>query len=111
MYSKVPHFYVAHPMQPFCHDGEKAVPMLTIRIKTRLNPDGTLDLHIATDLPESEVEVVVVVRPVAEAATLWPAGFLAETSMIRTCQGKTHLSLYLLEGFPETHLPMGLRSL
>ena len=79
MYSKVPHFYVAHPMQPFCHDGEKAVPMLTIRIKTRLNPDGTLDLHIATDLPESEVEVVVVVRPVAEAATLWPAGFLAET--------------------------------
>ena len=53
--------------------------MVTIPMKTRLNPDGTLDLHVATDLPESEVDVLVVVQPVGEAATLWPAGFFTET--------------------------------
>jgi|CZKE01.1.fsa_nt_gi hypothetical protein len=53
--------------------------MVTIPMKTRVNPDGTLDIHLATDLPESEVEVVVLVRSIAEAATLWPAGFFTET--------------------------------
>lgn len=53
--------------------------MVTIPRKTRLNPDGTLDIHLATNLPESDVEVVVVVRPIAEAAALWPAGFFTET--------------------------------
>jgi hypothetical protein len=53
--------------------------MVTIPMKTRINPDGTLDIHLATDLPESEVEVVVVVRPVAEVAGLWPADFFADT--------------------------------
>jgi hypothetical protein len=53
--------------------------MVTIPMKTRLNPDGTLDIHVATDLPESEVEVLVVVRPIADPPARWPAGFFTET--------------------------------
>ena len=58
---------------------EERSHMVTIPMKTRLNPDGTLDIHLATDLPESEVEVLVVVRPIAGAPALWPAGFFTET--------------------------------
>ena len=53
--------------------------MVAFSMKTRLKPDGALDLHIATGLPESEVDVLVVVQPIGEAATLWPAGFFTET--------------------------------
>ncbi len=53
--------------------------MVTIPIRTRLEPDGTLDLRVPTGLPESEVEVVVVVRPAAVSASPWPAGFFERT--------------------------------
>jgi hypothetical protein len=53
--------------------------MVTIPMKARLNPDGTLDIHLVTDMPESEVEVVVVVRPIAESVASWPTGFFTET--------------------------------
>ena len=36
--------------------------MMTIPLKMRLEPDGTLDLHVATGLPASEVDVLVIPR-------------------------------------------------
>ena len=53
--------------------------MVTIPVKTRLKPDGTLDLQVPTGLPESEVDVVVVIQPILEAPGAWPADFFAET--------------------------------
>lgn len=53
--------------------------MVTIPLKTRLKPDGTLNLEIATGLPESDVDVVVTVQPVSSEPAAWPAGFFPET--------------------------------
>ena len=48
--------------------------------KTRTDKDGTLSLAIATGLPDSEVDVIVVVEPVGTAApSEWPEGYFAET--------------------------------
>ena len=52
--------------------------MVTIPIRTRLEPDGTLELRVPTGLPESDVEVVIVVQP-AKADSSWPPGFFEET--------------------------------
>jgi hypothetical protein len=52
--------------------------MVTIPLKTRLRPDGTLDVHVPTGLPESDVDVLVVVQP-SPARDRWPAGFIEET--------------------------------
>lgn len=41
--------------------------MVTIPIKTRLEADGTLSLHVPTGLPESDVEVLLVVQPISDA--------------------------------------------
>ena len=38
--------------------------MTSRRLRARVNDDGTLDLHVATGLPEGEVEVVIVYHPV-----------------------------------------------
>jgi hypothetical protein len=53
--------------------------MVTIPIKTHLQPDGTLDLRIPTGLPESDVEVLVVVQPVTKPAARWPEGLIEST--------------------------------
>jgi hypothetical protein len=53
--------------------------MVTIPIKTRLKADGTLDLRVPTGLPESEVEVLVILQPVVEPTGFWPEGFFDST--------------------------------
>ena len=53
--------------------------MMTTPLKMRLAPDGTLDLHVATGLPASEVEVLVILQPLAGPAATWPKGFLEST--------------------------------
>jgi hypothetical protein len=55
--------------------------MVSISVKSRVKADGTLDLKVATGLPESEVEVLVVVQPLGaqERENGWPAGFFAQT--------------------------------
>lgn len=56
--------------------------MITFPRKTRTDKDGTLSLAIATGLPDSDVEVVVVVEAApGRCATPedWPEGYFAET--------------------------------
>ena len=60
--------------------------MVSISVKSRLNPDGTLSLNVPTGLPETDVEVLVVVQPLGGAEREpgteedgWPAGFIAQT--------------------------------
>ncbi len=53
--------------------------MVTIPIKTRLEADGILNLRLPTGLPETDVEVVVVVQPVETRANRWPGDFFQET--------------------------------
>jgi hypothetical protein len=53
--------------------------MVTIPLRARLNPDGALDVHVPTGLPEAEVDVLVIVQPASRQATGWPAGFFEET--------------------------------
>ena len=54
--------------------------MITIPVKTRLQPNGSLNLHVPTGLPESDVEVVIIVQPVHSAPAVWPEGFFEQTS-------------------------------
>lgn len=61
--------------------------MKSIQLKSRVKPDGTLELRVPTDLPESDVEVVVVVQPVLEEAgkgspeaLRWPPDFFERTA-------------------------------
>ncbi len=53
--------------------------MVTIPVKTRLEADGVLNLRVPTGLPETDVEVVVVVQPVEAGASTWPEDFFQET--------------------------------
>jgi hypothetical protein len=57
--------------------------MITFPQKTRTSKDGTLSLAIATGLPDSEVEVVVVVELAGGNTTIpageWPEGYFVET--------------------------------
>ena len=53
--------------------------MVSILIRSRTNPDGTLDLLVTTGIPESEVEVVLVVHTAQpESGRSWPEGFLEQ---------------------------------
>jgi hypothetical protein len=61
--------------------------MVSISVKARVRPDGALKLEVPTGLPETDVEVLIVVQPVAEGkdsrsetARSWPEGFFEETS-------------------------------
>ena len=56
----------------------------SISVKTRVRPDGTLQVVVPTGLPESEVEVLLLIRPAqagtsAGTAQAWPADFFANT--------------------------------
>jgi len=53
--------------------------MITIPIRTRLEPNGVLSLRVPTGLPEAEVDVVLMVQPVTPHMEAWPKGFFDET--------------------------------
>jgi hypothetical protein len=44
--------------------------MKALTLRTVIAADGSIDLHIASDLPAGEAEVVVVVQPTAAAAPI-----------------------------------------
>jgi len=41
-------------------------------MRTTIAPDGTIDIHIPSDLPPGEAEVVIVVQPTVSAALNYP---------------------------------------
>ncbi|MBZ5620720.1 MAG: hypothetical protein LAQ69_18640 [Acidobacteriia bacterium] len=60
--------------------------MVTISAKGRVKGDGTLDLHVTTGLPETDVEVLLVLEPLVleneKAASShggWPEGYFEKT--------------------------------
>ena len=60
--------------------------MVTIVAKGRVSRDGTLDLHVTTALPETDVDVLLVLEPLVskDAQTPsskagWPEGFFERT--------------------------------
>jgi len=59
--------------------------MTSISVKTRVKPDGTLEVAVPTGLPESDVDVLLVIQPLdtgsanARSAHSWPAGFFDDT--------------------------------
>jgi len=59
--------------------------MVSFSAKARVNPDGSLQVAIPTGLPETDVDVLVVVQPVGAggeekpAVGQWPAGFFERT--------------------------------
>ena len=53
--------------------------MVAIPVKTRLGADGILNLRLPTGLPETDVEVVVIVQPVEIHKNMWPEDFFEET--------------------------------
>jgi len=46
--------------------------MITIPVRGRVKPDGTLVVSLATGMPESEVEVLVVVNPLSSGGCTTP---------------------------------------
>ncbi|OGG51978.1 MAG: hypothetical protein A3F84_15280 [Candidatus Handelsmanbacteria bacterium RIFCSPLOWO2_12_FULL_64_10] len=61
--------------------------MKSILLKSRVQADGILELRVPTDLPESDVEVVVVVQPISDGdeqkssgKSGWPPGFFERTA-------------------------------
>ncbi len=59
--------------------------MVSFSVKTRVKPDGSLQVTIPTGLPETDVDVLVVVRPLpagceeGPAVGSWPEGFFERT--------------------------------
>ena len=59
--------------------------MTSLQVKTRLKPDGTLQVAVPTGLPESDVDVLLVIRPVdagslnAFGGSPWPERFFDTT--------------------------------
>jgi len=71
--------------------------MTSFSVKTRVKPDGTLQLVVPTGLPESEVDVLLVIRPLnagnGQNVNSWPDhyfehtyGCLAEDPFVRAPQ-------------------------
>ena len=71
--------------------------MTSFSLKTRVRPDGTLQVFVSTGLPESDVDVLLVVRPInvdsGERLNSWPDelfehtyGCLAEDPLVRAAQ-------------------------
>jgi hypothetical protein len=61
--------------------------MVSISVKAKVTPDGALKLEVPTGLPETDVEVLIVVQPVgeeksssSESTRYWPEGFFEQTS-------------------------------
>jgi hypothetical protein len=58
--------------------------MTTIPTRGRVQPDGTLVVSVATGMPESEVEVLLVVNQLpsgtpADQSRAWPPAFFEQT--------------------------------
>ena len=60
--------------------------MVTISARGRVKDDGTLDLHVATGLGETDVEVLLVLEPLvlgneraAPRGGPWPEGYFERT--------------------------------
>lgn len=59
--------------------------MVSFSVKTRLMPDGTLQVAIPTGLPEADVDVLVIVNPLAGRGTRsttsgsWPEEYFDKT--------------------------------
>ena len=59
--------------------------MVSFSLKTRVKPDGSLQVAIPTGLPETDVDVLVVVQPLpagrggSATGNSWPHGFFEET--------------------------------
>lgn len=59
--------------------------MVTISAKGRVKDDGTLDLHVTTGLPETDVEVLLILEPLVSTTEGtsrnggWPEGYFEET--------------------------------
>jgi hypothetical protein len=59
--------------------------MNSFSVKTRLKPDGTLQVAIPTGLPEADVDVLVVVRPLdAGSGAVVPSGSWPEDFFDKT---------------------------
>ena len=54
-----------------------------VTLRSRTGPDGSLDIHVPTEVREAEVEVELVVRPVVPGdggeSAGWPPGFFEST--------------------------------
>ena len=66
--------------------GQEDSFMQSVTVKSHIGPDGVLNLQIPLGLPETDVEVVVVVQPLAPDATRegstslgWPPNYFEET--------------------------------
>ncbi len=60
--------------------------MVSIHLKTHVGPDGTVNLTVPTEFRETDLDVLVVLKPASapsqssnNPATDWPAGFFEET--------------------------------
>jgi hypothetical protein len=53
--------------------------MVTIAAKGRVSRDGTLDLRVTTGLPETDVEILLVLEPTGSSKEGWPEGFFEMT--------------------------------
>lgn len=53
--------------------------MISVKTTAHVGPDGTLTLAVPTPLRETDVEVMVVVQPLALPARGWPPGFFEAT--------------------------------
>jgi hypothetical protein len=76
--------------------------MTSIHLKTHAGPVGTVNLWVPTEFRETDLDVLVVLQPVAETgqtstadAQGWPTGFIEETygsfrdePLVRPPQGK-----------------------
>jgi hypothetical protein len=47
-------------------------PMKTLSVRTTIGPDGSIDLHIHSDLPPGDAEIVLVVQPLGSTRTAAP---------------------------------------
>ncbi len=55
--------------------------MVSVTVKSRINSDGILELKVPTDLPEGEVQVVLVIQSLNEEQTKgWPPNFFENTA-------------------------------
>jgi len=53
---------------------------LSLHLRSRVSGEGTLELKVPTPLPEGEVEVLLIVRPVESIpADRWPESFFENT--------------------------------
>lgn len=54
--------------------------MQSIKLRSHVGQDGILKLEVPLGLSEMDLEVVVVVQPVAKTQTGWPPGFFEQTA-------------------------------